>query len=83
MPSSSSASLIWVYSSSIKQIYLKVMSIREVIKLSKGINADDTFGPILVTVFESLSRDLATIAERSGVSLQSLEAFSLKTTDWQ
>ena len=51
--------------------------------MSKGINADDHFGPILVTVFESLSRDLANIAERSGVSLESLEAFSLKTTDWQ
>jgi hypothetical protein len=34
-------------------------------------------------VLESLSRDLANIAERSGVSLESLEAFSLKTTDWQ
>lgn len=59
------------------------MSIRDVLKLSKGISSDDHFGPILVTVFESLSRDLANIAERSGVSLESLEAFSLKTTDWQ
>jgi len=59
------------------------MSIREVLKLSKGINSEDYFGPVLVSVFESLCRDLANIAERSGVSLESLEAFSLKTTDWQ
>jgi len=59
------------------------MSIREVLKLSKGINYEDHFGPTLVNVFESLCRDLASLAEGSGISLESLEAFSLKNTDWQ
>lgn len=45
------------------------MSIREVLKFSKEITADDHFGPMLITVFESLCMDLAMLAERSGVSL--------------
>jgi len=58
------------------------MSIKEVLKLSKGMSTEDFFGPVLVSVFESLCRDLAGIAERSGVSLESVEAFSLVTTEW-
>ena len=58
------------------------MSIREVLKLSKG-TTEDNFGPVLVSVFESLCRDLAERADRFGVSLENVEAFSLKTTDWQ
>lgn len=59
------------------------MSIREVLRLSKSMTNEDHFGPIIVSVFEALCRSLATTAERSGVSLDSIEAFSLKNTDWQ
>jgi hypothetical protein len=33
-------------------------------------------------VFESLTRELADLAEKAGISLGSLEAFGEKTTEW-
>jgi hypothetical protein len=37
----------------------------------------------LVSIFENLCRDLALIAEKSGINLSEHETFSLTITDWQ
>ena len=59
------------------------MSLKDVLHLSKQTADLDHFGPVLVSVFESLIRDMAALCESNNVDISVLDAFSPGTSDWQ